>query len=140
MGIYEERRTALVAGDDRQFSATMKVAAEGGPSVATPACSEEDLQRAEAVLYELALVLRRVPVGERTRELHLRALHLKRDVARWHSHMADDATRRAVLDELGRLQSEAAIWDRGSSRGPRGRRSAPARPSRQGGSQDDGTT
>ncbi len=139
MGIREERRTAVVAGDDRRFSATMTVA-EGGPSVATPACSEEDLQRAEAVLYELALVLRRVPVDERTRELHLRALHLKRDVARWHSHMADDATRRAVLDELGRLQSEAAIWDRGSSRGPHGRRSAPARPSRQGGSQNDGTT
>lgn len=102
---------------------------------------KEDLRRAEAILHELALVLLRVPVGEQSRELHLRALALKRDVTRWHLWMPDEAVRHAVLDELLRLQQEASVWDLGPAREP-ARRAHLARWSMRlrGLGQDDGTT
>jgi len=104
-------------------------------------CAEDDLRCAEVALYELALVLRRVRVDEYTHELHVRVLRLKRDVARWPSEMPELAERSAVLDELRRMQREAAQWDKGAVSGVRRRddeddESAP----RGSGSRGDGTT
>jgi len=62
---------------------------------------------AEQLLYELAAVLRAVPVEERTKDLHVRALELKRDVAAWRGRRPSDETCDAILDELEGLVNEA---------------------------------
>jgi hypothetical protein len=71
---------------------------------------EQDVLHAELLLHELALELCQVPVDSHTRELHLRALQLKRDVAAWKSAPAPDAIRRAVVAELGELRGQATAW------------------------------
>nr|UXE44470.1 hypothetical protein Hi04_10k_c2441B_00018 [uncultured bacterium] len=76
---------------------------------------EDDVRRAETALHELALVLRRVPVGEHTRELHLGGLRVKRDVERWHTLMPAAQERRAVLEELERLKRTAMVLDRAAA-------------------------
>ena len=78
---------------------------------------EVDTERAEALLYDLASKLVRVPLGPRTREVHLRALTLKREVARWRDAPPAEAARRATLDELVALQHQAGE----STRHPSGR-------------------
>jgi hypothetical protein len=118
VGIYREEENAVVdagvvAGNHRESS--IATTGEGGESMVATGCGEDDLRRAEAVLHELALVLLRVPVDEHTRDLHLRVLRLKRDIARWHSRMPDESARRTVINELARLQQEVAIWDRGAA-------------------------
>jgi len=126
-------------GDDQVFEVS---SIEEGERVGRAGSPEGDLQHAEAVLYELAVLLRRVPLDEQTRDLHLRALHLKRDVAKWHEQVADESSRRAVLNELVRLRREASLCDKGS--GPRRivttgeSELGPVR--RRSGSHDDGTT
>jgi hypothetical protein len=71
---------------------------------------QDDVGRAAEALHELALVLRHVPVAEHTRELHLRALRLKRDVERWRERVPDARERRSVLEELERLRGDAAVF------------------------------
>ena len=44
--------------------------------------SEVDLHHAEQLLFDIAGRLRRVPYNEHTKDLHLRALSLKRDCER----------------------------------------------------------
>jgi hypothetical protein len=64
-----------------------------------------DVRRAERVLFDLAGELRRVPLHASLR-LQLRALQIKRLVTGWTERASDDASRRAVLDELLALGSE----------------------------------
>jgi hypothetical protein len=64
-----------------------------------------DVRRGERVLYDLAGELRRVPVHASLR-LQLRALQIKKLVTGWTERASDDASRRAVLDELLALGSE----------------------------------
>ncbi len=66
--------------------------------------------RVEEALHRLAVELRRVPVGEATRRLHVRALELKRDVTRWGEQRADGETMRAALEEIDGLLAEAIGW------------------------------
>jgi hypothetical protein len=80
------------------------------PSAAPPAALgpvDPDLRRAEALLHDLALELRRVPLEERTRRVHLRALALKTEVVRWRTAPPTEAARRAVLEELVALNDDA---------------------------------
>jgi hypothetical protein len=69
-----------------------------------------DQHRAEALLFELATILRRVPVEECTRSLHLRALALKGALGRWTVHQPDASARDAFFDELRALEREARYW------------------------------
>jgi hypothetical protein len=48
-----------------------------------------------------------VPVDGPTRALHLRALSLKGAVMRWSEEQPEEPARRAVLDELLAMQTEA---------------------------------
>ena len=74
-----------------------------------------DQHRAERLLTELAIELRRVPVDEHTRALHLRALALKRSVMRWPDDQPDESARHAVVDEVRVMQKEALDWRRASA-------------------------
>ena len=65
-----------------------------------------DVHRAEMLLFELATELRRLPVEERTRALHVRALELKHSLGRWPEDQPDDPARRAFCDEVIALQRE----------------------------------
>jgi len=69
-----------------------------------------DQRRAEGLLADLGANLRRVPVEERTRALHLRAIALRRIVTRWSEDQPDEATRRSLCDELVALGEEARDW------------------------------
>lgn len=71
-----------------------------------------DQRRAEALLADLGSHLRRVPVEERTRALHLRAIALRRIVIRWSEDQPDEATRAAQCKELVSLAEEAREWRR----------------------------
>jgi hypothetical protein len=73
-----------------------------------PELLEIDRKRAEELLFDLASKLVRVPLGPRTRDVHLRALALKRVVGTWHSDPPDEAGRRAVIEELLMLHKTAA--------------------------------
>jgi hypothetical protein len=80
------------------------------PSAAPPAAHgpiEPDLRRAEVLLHDLATELRSVPLEERTRRLHLRALAIKTELTRWRSEPPDERARRDVLDELVTLNTDA---------------------------------
>jgi hypothetical protein len=68
---------------------------------------DDDKQYAESLLHDLAIELRRVPMCEPTRGLHLRALSLKREVSAWSVLQAGSAERSAVIEELGDLQRRA---------------------------------
>lgn len=76
---------------------------------------------AERCLHGLAHDLRRVPFLPSTRALHVRALELKRDVARWRRTVPDVDTRVRTLDEIEQLAAEAPRWrlrrDRARDRG-----------------------
>lgn len=65
-----------------------------------------DKNKAEGLLFALASELRYVPVEERTRELHVRALELKRDVAEWLRRRPDASVRQALCREVQELQAE----------------------------------
>jgi len=78
-----------------------------------------DQSRAESLLAELAMDLCVVPVEDRTRALHLRALALKRAVMRWSEDLPEESIRRIVLDEVLAIQAEARDWRR--------RRTSPSR-------------
>jgi len=58
------------------------------------------IEDAEARLYTLARELRRIPVREDTRALHLRALALKRELGRWRATPPDERTRQRLLAEI----------------------------------------
>jgi hypothetical protein len=59
-----------------------------------------DTERAEAILYELAGLLRLVPLGEHTSHFCVRALDLKRDVSRWVESTPPESARHALIEEL----------------------------------------
>jgi hypothetical protein len=84
---------STVAGGDRGTSTSSNLAA--------------DQHRAESLLSELATELRRVPVDEHTRSLHLRALALKRAVMHWAEQHPDESIRHAVVDEVLAMQRVA---------------------------------
>jgi hypothetical protein len=69
-----------------------------------------DQHRAEALFFELATILRRVPVEECTRALHLRTLTLRGVLGRWASDQPDAEARDAFFDELRALEHEARYW------------------------------
>jgi len=58
---------------------------------------------AERCLYALAHDLRRVPFVDGTRRMHLRALELKRAIARWREECPSVEARAAALDEVEQL-------------------------------------
>lgn len=64
------------------------------------------IDHAERALHVLARDLRAVPVDGTTRRLHLRALELKREVARWRDAEPDVPSRCAALDEIEELSRE----------------------------------
>lgn len=65
---------------------------------------------AERCLHGLAHDLRRVPFLPSTRRMHVRALELKRDAARWRATVPDVDARVRTLDEIEQLASEARRW------------------------------
>jgi hypothetical protein len=68
-----------------------------------------DQVRAERLLFALATDLRHLRIDEGTRTLHLRALELKRVVARWpKDHPAADV-RQELCDEVLSLHAEARV-------------------------------
>lgn len=76
------------------------------------ACSSTDpaamwIDQAERSLFALASELRRVPLGESTRQLHVRALELKREMVRWREHPPDQDVLTRALEEIERLAREA---------------------------------
>ena len=68
---------------------------------------EARIDCAERLLFELAAELRFVPVEERTRRLHLRALELKREVRSWRTQPPELAACDALCDEVQSLADEA---------------------------------
>ncbi len=91
----------------------MSTVIDGG--LGPPSDLAADQHRAERLLAELAIELRRVPVDEHTRTLHLRALALKRAVMRWPDDQPDESVRHAVVDEVRVMQKEALDWRRASA-------------------------
>jgi hypothetical protein len=67
------------------------------------------LDHAERGLYVLATELRRIPLDAVTRRLHLRALELKRNVARWREHPPSRETAASTLEEVEALAREAQL-------------------------------
>jgi hypothetical protein len=66
-----------------------------------------DTERAQAILHDIAVELRFVGVRGGTAHLHVRALALKRDVARWAETATVESQRQAIIDELLGLHEEA---------------------------------
>lgn len=66
----------------------------------------DDTNQAEAILFELAVVLRRVPLSQSVSHLHIRALELKRNVSRWSEVPTSRTSRQATIAELLALQRE----------------------------------
>jgi hypothetical protein len=67
-------------------------------------------RRAEGLLYELAGELKFLPLEERTRDLHLRALSLKRTIGQWSDderEAPDGAERESVCAEIVSMQERA---------------------------------
>jgi hypothetical protein len=84
--------------------------AEDQDELASQSSLASDQHRAEALLFELATILRRVPVEECTRTLHLRALTLRGILGRWPVDQPDASARDAFFDELRALEREALYW------------------------------
>ncbi len=61
------------------------------------------IEHAERRLRALAIELRRVPLAERTWRMHVRALELKRAVARWRAERPAVAERTALVAEIDDL-------------------------------------
>jgi hypothetical protein len=87
----------------------MSMALPSNPS-APPSDLAADQARAETLLAELAGALMRVPVDERTRILHLRALSLKRVVMQWHVEQPEEPARRSVVAEIVSMHEAARDW------------------------------
>ncbi len=83
--------------------------------MAGPEVIGEDVRQAETLLYDLAVMLRQVPLREHTRELHLRALQLKRDVGQWVVHPPARSVRQAAIEQLMELHGQAVAWLRRAS-------------------------
>ena len=86
---------------------SMSVAHDLSPAPPTLAA---DKHRADGLLFDLAMELRRITVEERTRYLHLRALALKGRVMRWSEDQPDEVTRLALCDEVIALLEETRNW------------------------------
>lgn len=69
---------------------------------------ESEAREAEALLHDLAIMLRRVAVRESTRRPHVRALELKAQVARWLAERPCFEQRARVFGELRELAQAAA--------------------------------
>ncbi len=110
-----------------------------GPSAAPTL--EADIQRAESMLYDVAVALKRLRLDESTRGVHLRALDLKRAVGRWRSEEPTPEDRSSVLEEIRQLADETAFWLRaaGAAVEPEPRRE-PGPISDRGSRHEDGTT
>jgi hypothetical protein len=68
--------------------------------------SAAEIQHAEALLHDIALELMRVSTRGSARELHVRALRLKHQVATWTTHVPG-AIVEATINELLALHREA---------------------------------
>ena len=69
-----------------------------------------DAPQAEELLFDLATELVRLPFGGATRNLHIRALELKRRLEQWARVAPSEAERQAARDGILELQREAARW------------------------------
>ncbi len=74
-----------------------------------PSALADDQRRAETLLFELASALRFVPVEETTRDLHIRALELKRTVRDWMREPPAASAREATCDEILELQARTKM-------------------------------
>jgi hypothetical protein len=74
-----------------------------------------DTERAEALLHSVAVELSRIRPAGRVAPLHVRALALKRDVARWKENAPPSARRHAIMAEIDALY-ETAKTERGKRR------------------------
>jgi hypothetical protein len=82
-----------------------------GPGATEPGCTlATDTQRAEALLYDVAVLLRQVSLKEETRHMHLRALQLKREVGHWPIVQPAASEREVAIAELEALYVEAGSW------------------------------
>jgi hypothetical protein len=64
---------------------------------------DDDKEQADFLLHDLATELRRVPMCESTRKLHLRALALKREVSGWTVLQPAASERAPVIAEIREL-------------------------------------
>lgn len=71
---------------------------------------ERDVDRAASLLHSLAVELIHVAVDPCTRELHIRALEFKRDVARWSEVDPGPEVRARTIDDLEALRRDAVFW------------------------------
>jgi hypothetical protein len=79
-----------------------------------------DQQRAERLLFELASDLRFLPLGDGTRQLHIRALEIKGAVGRWMLDPPGAIAREATCNEIVELQSQTrAVLGRAALRAER---------------------
>ncbi len=74
-----------------------------------------DIERANAVLHDVAVELRLMGLRGRVAQLHTRALALKRDVARWTETATEESQRQATIEELLALH-ETIKRERGKRR------------------------
>jgi hypothetical protein len=77
-----------------------------------------DRHRAESLLHELAADLRRLPVDERTRPFHLRALAAKGALSAWTDDESPGAAaaRQRMIDAVLRMHAEVRAYASLSSR------------------------
>jgi hypothetical protein len=65
-----------------------------------------EIDRAEALLHDIATILLRLPMHGHVRDLHVRALRLKQRVSSWTAQVPDRATH-DTMKELVELHREA---------------------------------
>jgi hypothetical protein len=66
-----------------------------------------DIERAQAILHDIAVELRFAALARQAAPLHVRALALKRDVAHWTEKAPAEQERLATLEELLELHERA---------------------------------
>ena len=70
------------------------------------ATAPPEIERAEALLHDIATMLLRLPMHGHVPELHVRALRLKRRVSGWRAQVPDRAAH-DTMKELVELHREA---------------------------------
>jgi hypothetical protein len=79
-------------------------------TVPSPSAAAAAATQVEALLFEVARDLLRLPFEGRTRNLHLRALKLKRLVSRWTQAAPSARERETMQERVLELHRETLAW------------------------------